>query len=540
MSTLSFFDVNGFIGKGVFGNSEYPEPQDLISQMDYLGIDRSIIWSHEARDVCTMQGNKNLLNKISSSKEYRKRLIPAFVINPAVVFDQECLNFLKQSLSSGSVKALRIFPSSSRFNLGTIERLFCEIKEFSPVILWNFMDSNGRTDCTELVELAEQFQQFKFILTDIMWGGAFNNALDMMWRSKNILIDISWLHMTDAIEILVEHFGAERVIFGRGPKSHYGASIAALAHSPISSSDKEKIAHGNMGKLLKINKLKKSIYKTPDIIHKKTIWQEFRSGNPVSEVEIIDSHGHSGSSIFGWTIKTNNLEEMFDAIVSRMDSLGISQIIISHFHALFGEPVAANREFANLLKNQKEKRILGYYAFNPHYKDVLVPDIEKSFSGGFFKGFKLLASYWKVPLTDTRFEPVWEFAHKHCLPILIHTWNDQYNPPEMLKDIVKKYNNALFLLGHAGGGDSGRKEAEKLAMENKNVYLEYCGSFVTALDWVDTFNKLGFNNTVFGSDTYCHDQAWELGRLLSTPVPDEKLIPVLSGNIKKILAKSKL
>jgi hypothetical protein len=50
---------------------------------------------------------------------------------------------------------------------------------------------------------------------------------------------------------------------------------------------------------------------------------------------------------------------------------------------------------------------------------------------------------------------------------------------KMETEIVKKYPNAIFLLGHSGGGTPGRFEAIELAQNNDNVYLEFCGSFTT-------------------------------------------------------------
>ncbi|MFA6293207.1 MAG: amidohydrolase family protein, partial [Victivallales bacterium] len=125
------------------------------------------------------------------------------------------------------------------------------------------------------------------------------------------------------------------------------------------------------------------------------------------------------------------------------------------------------------------------------------------------------------------------------LPILLHTWDDSYNSPAMLKGVVKKHPNANFLLGHSGGGTRGRIEAEELALANPNVFLEFCGSFTTPRPFEDSMKIAGTARVLFGSDTGAHDQAWELGRYLSMPVPDKQLIPGLGENFLKILKKSK-
>ena len=68
------------------------------------------------------------------------------------------------------------------------------------------------------------------------------------------------------------------------------------------------------------------------------------------------------------------------------------------------------------------------------------------------------------------------------------------------------------------------------------MYLEFCGSFTTDYPWPRTFEQVGFDRVVFGSDGGgAHDQAWELGHLLSQPVPDEALRPVLAGTMRGFL-----
>ena len=134
---------------------------------------------------------------------------------------------------------------------------------------------------------------------------------------------------------------------------------------------------------------------------------------------------------------------------------------------------------------------------------------------------------------------MWEYANRRRLPILIHTWGGGYDSPALLKDIARKYPEASFLLGHTGGSDTGRAEAEALALENPNVYLEWCGSFCSSTLWEDTLKKVNPRQVVFGTDAVAHGIPWELGRLLSLDVPDKILVPILGANMRRILARRK-
>src|SRR5208337_597941 len=105
-------------------------------------------------------------------------------------------------------------------------------------------------------------------------------------------------------------------------------------------------------------------------------------------------------------------------------------------------------------------RFRGYFAFNPEYAEKLLPRLDEFFQRPFYVGFKLLNDYWRLPVTDQRFTPMWEYADARSLPILLHTWQSQFNAPRMLRDIVPRYPNATFLLGHSGASD--RPDAEAL------------------------------------------------------------------------------
>jgi predicted TIM-barrel fold metal-dependent hydrolase len=106
----------------------------------------------------------------------------------------------------------------------------------------------------------------------------------------------------------------------------------------------------------------------------------------------------------------------------------------------------------------------------------------------------------------------------------------------MFKNLVKRYPHVSFLLGHSGGGDKGRREAEELAQKHPNVYLEWCGSFCSTIPWEETLGRVNPRQVVFGTDAMAHDFNWELGRLLSLDLPDRTLLPILGGNMRRILA----
>ncbi len=537
MENMSLFNVNAFIGRGAYGAPEYPDAASLIEHMDYLEVDRSLVWHVQARDINPSYGNKKLLDELGKSG-FDERLYPGFIVTPTCFFEYGTMDFLREQLSSNRVSALRITPEISRFPIREIERVLDGLEEFAPPVFWDCAHNEDDMQIRDFEYISGRFPRMPFVITQKMWGG-FSAVVDLMWRRENVCVDISWLHVRRTIELLVENFGAERVFFGLGYRAHYGAPIAALAHAEITAKEKELISCRNAERVLKLDPAEKRLYSTPRLLEEKPLWQTLRSGRPLQGVEVIDAHGHTPPHTRGWIVQQADMEEGMMELIDQMDRIGIKKLILSMETALFGENTAGNLEGENIYSKHPE-RFAGYLVFNPLYAAEMNPELDGFFDRGFFVGFKLLPSYWKKPVGDEGYLPVWEYADRRRLPVLIHTWDDKYNSPAMLEGVVRKHTSAKFLLAHSGGGTAGRIEAEVLAAAYPNVYLEFCGSFTTPMPFEGSMKIAGNDRVIFGSDTHCHDQAWELGRYLSMPLPDRDLIPGLGANIKRILQESDL
>ena len=533
MDKLRLFDLNGDIGRGAISDADLPDVETLLAHMDYLGIERSLVTHVRGRELSPTPGNSSLLDVLAGSDAATDRLFPVFTINPACFYEKGVMDFLRRHMQEGRVRVLAAFPATCRHPLSHLEPILDDLARFRPVVLWDTRENpHGETDYRDLIDLATRLPDVAFVCRKKMWGG-FGSVLDAMRRCPNVHVDISWVHMRRTIELLVRNFGAQRVFFGTGCKTHYGAAIAALAHADISDVDRQCIAHGNLEQLMALEPSRAAVSGGRD---DKPLWESLRHGKPV-ETEILDAHGHIGATNRGWYLPEADMAATARDTIRHMDRLGIDRLIVSAEEALFGDALEGCQQAARELEPFRD-RFSGYVVFNPRFADRLVPELDALFASGFFVGFKTLASYWGIRVDDSGYEPALRYADAHRLPILYHTWNDSWDSPRMLADIVKAYPNASFLLGHSGGGTPGRIEAIELANANPNVYLEFCGSFTTDYPWPRTFEQVGFDRVVFGSDGGgAHDQAWELGHLLSQPVPDDSLRPVLAGTMRKLLAE---
>ena len=187
-----------------------------------------------------------------------------------------------------------------------------------------------------------------------------------------------------------------------------------------------------------------------------------------------------------------------------------------------GENLVRNREAEEFLVKHKN-RFAGYLVFHPLYADEMLPELDGFFKRGFFVGFKLLAEYWRIPMTDPRYQPVWEYADRHRLPILMHTWGAPLVRPPCYSDIVK--------ISQWRSSYSGIPAAVAVGVSQRNPWRwkipmciwNFAAASPTPRPFETSLQLVGRERVLFGSDTDVHDEAWELGRYLSMPLPDKSI-----------------
>lgn len=519
-------DANGLFGCNVNSEPVYPRARDYLRNLTRLGVRRGVVWhvatvSHHAPSV-----NRTMLEEIRQTPGARARLIPALAVSPPMQYENNGMSELRAMMTSHPTRALH-FKKNFGHTLRQLEPLLARLADLRPVLFVNHGDFSPE----ELLDVAERVPDTHFVIIGMMWP-TMAQGFDFLRRRPNVLLDNSWLHTWNAVELVVREFGAERLVFGLGGPEQNGAAIGALMDASITDDERAAIAHGNLDRLLGLSPVPRT---TPMRNQCGTYWKRFLSGRAVG-VDMVDAHYHLGAS-GGYLLETNDLGEQIAASAAKARQLGVRLMLVSGMEALLSDdPLGGNCMLAKALKPHRGQ-FAAYFSYNPRFGNVLAPVLERMMPD--FAGFKTLCDYWGVKIYDERFAPMWEYADKHRLPILNHTWDGANNSPALLKDVVKKYPNATFLLGHSGGGNAGRAEAVELARENSNVVLEWCGSFCSSVPWDKTLKQVGATKLVYGSDAYPHGVGWELGRLLSLNVPDAQLKLILGANMRRILARRK-
>lgn len=196
-----------------------------------------------------------------------------------------------------------------------------------------------------------------------------------------------------------------------------------------------------------------------------TLRERFFGDGKLDDCPVYDLHGHMGL-LQGACLPRCTPE----AMIAAMDRAGVRLTVFCHHDALL---VAGIGNAINLAEARRfPDRLRAYCGINPNHVDQVARDVEQfDDNRDVYVGFKLLADYHKIPITDERAAPAWEKANADGLLVLLHTWGgSSYDGPQLVRQCAQRYPDAQILMGHSCHG--AWQEAVQLAREFANVYLE--------------------------------------------------------------------
>jgi len=223
-----------------------PTVADLLSEMDRLHIDASIVRHRTCLDVAPYTGNDVLMEQISS----QDRLIPAWFVTPdgrEPDFDPETL--VAHMLAAG-VKVAWTDPASEDFIFQgwLCRRLFGALAEARIPLVVEY----GKVNLSDIHGVLSEFPGLRLILTQIPRLGR-NRKLEPLLELHPEL----YLCFGPSFSVpgywpdLCRRYGDHRWIWGSGyPDMEGGAGISGLVYSGLTGEQMNFVAHGNIERLL--------------------------------------------------------------------------------------------------------------------------------------------------------------------------------------------------------------------------------------------------------------------------------------------------
>jgi len=255
----------------------------------------------------------------------------------------------------------------------------------------------------------------------------------------------------------------------------------------------------------------------------RAFWEKGR----VDDCPVYDMHGHMGSH--------NGIYFPLAApaaMVRHLERVN-GKLVFSHHHALF-DPAFGNGEVYQIVRRYPE-RLRMYVALNPHYPEAIRRDVEAFDQWRpLAVGFKLLADYHRMPVDHPNYAPALEYADRHRLPVLFHTWSGSpFDGPEPMRRVVERYPGIKVICAHVFNPDW--ESAVKLAKEFPGrVYLELTS--VPGMAGVIEYlvREAGSRALLFGTDLPWFDEYQALGGVLGARLDEEDIRNILYRNAQTI------
>lgn len=257
--------------------------------------------------------------------------------------------------------------------------------------------------------------------------------------------------------------------------------------------------------------------------------EEFLRTGKCASCPIIDLHAHMFNCYECPMLLTEPEQQL-----AAMDRSNVALALFCSHDALYVGPTAYERDIA-VAKRWPDRFRMYQVVYSPDCDPAR--DLAMWEANDVIAGFKFHGDTYRVPISDPRHTPYWEFADARKLPVLNHTWGGSpYNGVGEAEKILDRYHDLTFIAGHSFRGEP--KEAIRLAQKYPNLVLELT-AVLSQQGMVDSFVDAGLEDRiVFGVDAPWFSYPFGIGALLSAQITDEVRRKILYKNALTVLRKA--
>lgn len=242
---LKFIDTNCMIGRRNIVREGSPVTlTDYTEIMERCGIETAIVYHSIAKENDILTGNSQLENDLGNNSRFLKQWAVMPNICGEFIPETELLGEMKKH----NVKTVRIFPEIYDYSLkpyasgkliNTLAEARVPIFIDKPQLSWD-----------DIYMLCTTYPNAIFVLCNT-WYRCLRPLVPILEACDNLLIETSTYLMHNGIRDFCRRFGAERMLFGSGlPEYSAIAATSLIRYADISTEEKNKIASGNILKLL--------------------------------------------------------------------------------------------------------------------------------------------------------------------------------------------------------------------------------------------------------------------------------------------------
>lgn len=257
MPELRFFDCNAYVGR-----PRIPRPlsfqgtAELLADLQYYGIEEAVVTHREACDYTPAIGNRAIVDELGGAEN----LLPCWVLpardDPSGPSGEE----LVEEMVRAGARVARMFPPHRHpYLLADWARggAFAALAARRiPVLLsgsdlGKYPDERTQGFSPENVyDLCRAYPRLPVIIVRFNYQNQ-HTIFPLLRECPNLYLEISYYTTHRGVELITEHFGAERLLFGTGmPISNPGLALTLVHYAQIGEAEKRLIAGDNLRRLL--------------------------------------------------------------------------------------------------------------------------------------------------------------------------------------------------------------------------------------------------------------------------------------------------
>lgn len=219
--------------------------KDLLAEMDFCGVDEAFVYHQGMIENDPSYGNDLILKEVAEAPD---RLHATWTMLPPITESEYLPENLIPRMQKHGVKALRAYPEKNRFFLDRVtmgELLDVLVEKKIPVFL------SPQDGWRGIFDVLKEFPELTVILTNYGLWGSDRFIFPLIRSYKNFYVDTSDYQVINGINEFVRRYGDERLLFGSNfPMDYYGGPITALMGSDLPMESVEKIASGNIERIM--------------------------------------------------------------------------------------------------------------------------------------------------------------------------------------------------------------------------------------------------------------------------------------------------
>ncbi len=224
--------------------------KELLEEMDFCGVDEAFVYHQGMVEVDPAYGNQLILQDVAVNPD---RLHATWSILPPITEEQYLPENLIPEMKKHNIKALRAYPEKNRFFLDRVTMgELLEVLEEKKIPLFLSPQDGWKS----IFDVLREFPKLTVILTNYGLWGSDRFFFPLIRAYENVYIDTSDYQVVNGINEFYRKFGDEKLVFGSNyPMDYFGGPITALMASDLPQSSVEKIASGNITRIMSEVKL---------------------------------------------------------------------------------------------------------------------------------------------------------------------------------------------------------------------------------------------------------------------------------------------